>query len=192
MKLPKQAGIQSWALKSRARFLKSKQRSHFSCSILCNRRIEWIPAAEIRHLWRESQWKIWAYGQRKWESLHCSANCFLCKPFGMDNQTLLWRSPGCHPVKMKPDRREVFLLLLGLPINPSYLQLAWESPLLVPSVEGQAPGMLRPELTTILSPNTLERQPPPHHNLWSSCVLGVLFFPCSLFSRLLLPGYLRD
>ena len=70
---------------------------------------------------------------------------------------LLWRSPGYRPVKMRPDQREVSLLMLGLPINPSYLQLARKSPLPVPSAEGQAPGMLHPQLTAILSPNTPQR-----------------------------------
>lgn len=61
-----------------------------------------------------------------------SVRCFFCQHLGQD-QTLLWRSPGYCPVKMKPDQREVFLLLLGLPINPLYLELARKSPLLVPS-----------------------------------------------------------
>lgn len=85
-----------------------------------------------------------------------TASCFVCRPFGKD-QTFLWRSPGYRPVKMRPDQREVSLFMLGLPINPSYLQLARKSLLLVPSAERQAPGMLHPQLTTILSPNTLER-----------------------------------
>lgn len=57
-----------------------------------------------------------------------------CEPLCLQgkDQTLLWRSRGYCPVKMKPGQREVFLLLLGLPINPSYLQLARKSPLLVP------------------------------------------------------------
>lgn len=97
-----------------------------------------------------------AYGYKEWESLHSGVSCFVCRPFGKD-QTLLWRSLGYRPVKMRPDQREVSLLMLGLPINPSYLQLARKSLLLVPSAEGLAPGMLRPQLTTILSPNTLER-----------------------------------
>lgn len=95
-----------------------------------------------------------AYGHKEWESLHSGVSFFVCRAFGKD-QTLLWRSPGYRPVKMRPDQREVSLLLLGLPINPSYLQLARKSLLLVPSTEGQAPGMLHPQLTTILSPNTL-------------------------------------
>ena len=100
-------------------------------------------------------------------------SCFVCRPFGKD-QTLFWRSPGYRPVKMRPDQRKVSLHPLGLPINPSYLQLARKSLLPVPSTEDQAPGMLHPQLTTILSPNTLERLFSP---LWSSCLLRVLFFP---------------
>lgn len=40
--------------------------------------------------------------------------------------------PGYRPVKMKPDQKEAFLLLLGLPVNPLYLRLAWTSPFLFP------------------------------------------------------------
>lgn len=118
---------------------------------------------------------MWAYGHKEWESLHSGVSCFVCRPFGKD-QTLLWRSPGYRPAKMRPDQREVSLLMLGLPINPSYLKLARKSRPLVPSVEGQAPGMLHPQLTTILSPNTFSP-------LRSSCLLRVLFFPPALSSR---------
>lgn len=92
--------------------------------------------------------------------MHWGVNCFVSRPIGED-QTLLWRIPGYRPVKMRPDQREVSLLMLGLLINPSYLQLARKSPLLVPLAEGQASGMLHPQLTTILSPNTPERLSPP-------------------------------
>lgn len=104
--------------------------------------------------------------------------CFhVCEavPFAKD-QTPLCRNPGYCPVKMKPDQKEVFLLLLGLPINPLYLRLARTSPFRFSSEKGQAPAMVRSKLTTILSPNTQERHPP------SSCLLQVLFFPCSFFS----------
>lgn len=40
--------------------------------------------------------------------------------------------PGYRPVKMKPDQKEAFLLLLGLPVNPLYLRLARTSPFLFP------------------------------------------------------------
>ncbi len=105
-------------------------------------------------------------------------SCFVCRPFGKD-QTLLGRIPGYRPVKMRPDHREVSLLMLGLPINPSYLQLARKSPLLVPSAEGQAPGMLHLQLTTILSPNTPERLFSPSDRLVS---YEFCFFP-ALSSR---------
>lgn len=58
--------------------------------------------------------------------------CFhVCKavPFAKD-QTPPCRNPGYCPVKMKPDQKEVFRLLLGLPINPLYLRLARTSPFL--------------------------------------------------------------
>lgn len=109
--------------------------------------------------------------------------CFhVCEavPFAKD-QTPLCRKPGYCPVKMKPDQKEVFQLLLGLPINPLYLRLARTSPFRFSPEKGQAPGMVRSKLTTILSPNTQERHPP------SSCLLQVLFFPAlsSPLARLL-------
>lgn len=72
--------------------------------------------------------------------------------------------------------RDVSLLMLGLPINPSYLDLARKSLLLVRSAKVQAPGMLHPQLTMICSPNTPKRlfSPPP---IWSSCLFQILFFP---------------
>lgn len=132
------------------------------------------------------KWRIWAHGHKEWESLHTGVSCFVCRPFGKD-QTVFWRSPGYCPVKMRPDQREVSLHPLGLPINPSYLQLARKSLLPVPSTEDQAPGMLHPQLTTILSPNTPERLFPPSDRPVS---YEFCFFPCSLFK--VLPGYLRD
>lgn len=94
------------------------------------------------------------------------------------DHTPICRNPGYCPVKMKPDQKEVFLLLLGLPINPLYLRFARTSPFRFSPEKGQAPGMVRSKLTTILSPNTQDRHPPPP----SSCLLQVLFFPCSFFS----------
>lgn len=130
----------------------------------------WITAAEIIQLLSKLQWKMWTHGHEKWESLKSSASC---RPFVKD-QTLLWRSPGYCPVKMRPVESYASMLLLGLPINPSYLPLARKSPLLAPSTEGQAPGMLHPQLTTILSTNTLERL--------SSPLLIVLSLTSSVFS----------
>lgn len=104
--------------------------------------------------------------------------CFhVCEavPFAKD-QTPLCRKPGYCPVKMKPDQKEVFLLLLGLPINPLYLRLARTSPFRFSPEKGQAPGMVRSKLTTILSPNTQERHPPILLSVASSV------FPCSFFS----------
>lgn len=112
--------------------------------------------------------------------------CFhVCEavPFAKD-QTPLCRRPGYCPVKMKPDQKEVFLLLLGLPINPLYLRLARTSPFRFSPEKGQAPGMVRSKLTTILSPNTQERHPP-HPLVCCKFCFSLLFL-------LLLPGYLRD
>lgn len=106
---------------------------------------------------------------------------FFCEPFGKA-QTPLPRSPGYHPVKMKPDQKEVF----GLFINSLYLLLARTSSFPVPSREGRAPVMRHAKLPTILSPSTPERLFPRS----SSCLLQVVFFP--LRSLLFLPGYLRD
>lgn len=61
---------------------------------------------------------------------------------------------------MKPDQKEVFLLLLGLRINPLYLRLARTSPFRFSPEKGQAPGMVSSKLTAILSPNTQERHQP--------------------------------
>lgn len=107
--------------------------------------------------------------------MHLSVKCFVCRPFGKD-QTRPWRSRGFLPVKMRPEQRDVSLLMLGLPINPSYLDLARKSLLLVRSAKVQAPGMLHPQLTMICSPNTPKRlfSPPP---IWSSCLFQILFFP---------------
>lgn len=88
--------------------------------------------------------------------MHLSVKCFVCRPFGKD-QTRPWRSRGFLPVKMRPEQRDVSLLMLGLPINPSYLDLARKSLLLVRSAKVQAPGMLHPRLTMICSPNTPKR-----------------------------------
>lgn len=117
--------------------------------------------------------RIWAY--KEWGPLHLSVKCFVCRPFGKD-QTRPWRSRGFLPVKMRPEQRDVSLLMLGLPINPSYLDLARKSLLLVHSAKVQAPGMLHPQLTMICSPNTPKRlfSPPP---IWSSCLFQILFFP---------------
>lgn len=79
--------------------------------------------------------------------------------FAKDHSPLWW-NPGYRPVKMKPDQKEAFLLLLGLPINPLYLRLARTSPFLFPW-KGQAPRMVRSRLTAILPPNTQERDPHP-------------------------------
>lgn len=51
--------------------------------------------------------------------------------FAKDHSSLWW-NPGYRPVKMKPDQKEAFLLMLGLPINPLYLRLARTSPFLFP------------------------------------------------------------
>lgn len=105
--------------------------------------------------------------------------CFyVCEadPFAKD-RTPICRNPGYCPFKMKPDQKEVFLLLLGLTIKPLYLRLARTSPFRFSPEKGQAPGMVQSKLTTILSPNTQERHPPPP----SSCLLQALFFPCSFF-----------
>lgn len=113
--------------------------------------------------------------------------CFyVCKAdsFAKD-RTPICRNPGYCPFKMKPDQKEVFLLLLGLPIKPLYLRLARTSPFRFSPEKGQTPGMVQSKLTTILSPNTQERHPPP-------ILLSVISSVFPLLFLLLLPGYLRD
>ena len=131
----------------------------------------WIAAAELSQLWSEG------CGLMDRRNL-CIGVWAALSAGPLVRIRLLWRSPGYRPVKMRPDQREVSLLMLGLPINPSYLQLARKSPLPVPSAEGQAPGMLHPQLTAILSPNTPQRLF--FFPLRSSCLLRVLFFPLAL------------
>lgn len=129
----------------------------------------WMAAAEISQLRCESHGLM---------GIGNGNLCFhVCEavPFAKD-QTPLCRKPGYCPVKMKPDQKEVFLLLLGLPINPLYLRLARTSPFRFSPEKGQAPGMVRSKLTTILSPNTQERHPPILLSVASSV------FPCSFFS----------
>lgn len=145
---------------------------------------KWIPAAEISHLWSESQWKIWAYGHRKWESLHSGVSRFVCKV-----RIRLFSGVAQATVQLKwsQTRERSFLLLLGLPINPSYLQLARKSCSL-----NTGPGSRDAPSEAYHNPfskHSRENFFPP---LWSSCLLRVLFFPCSLLSPLFLPGYLRD
>lgn len=132
-----------------------------------------MAAAEISQLWCESH------------GLMYIGNGTLCVhvgkpvPFAKD-QTPLCRNPGYCPVKMKPDQKEVFLLLLGLPINPLYLRLARTSSFCFSPEKGQALGMVQSKLTTILSPNTQERHLPILLSVASS-VFPLLF----LLARLL-------
>lgn len=104
--------------------------------------------------------------------------CFhVCEavPFAKD-QTPLCRNSGYCPVKMKPDQNKVFLLLLGLPINPLYLRLARTSPFHFLPEKGQAPGMVRSKLTTILSPNTQGETPAHSLVCYKFCFSPALFF----------------
>lgn len=116
------------------------------------------PAAETRSVWRKRT-GMFAFALSAGPSVRIR----------------LWRSQDLYSVKSRPDQREVLILLLGLLINPSYLELAHKS--LLPVLLAQGPGMLLSQLTMILPPNT-ERDflPPP----WSSCLLSSGFSLLSL------------
>lgn len=91
----------------------------------------------------------------------------------------LWRNPGYRPVKMKPDQKEAFLLLLGLPVNPLYLRLARTSPFLFPLKRVRLHGWSGLSLPqSFLLTHRRQTPTPPS----SSCLLQVLFPPPALLS----------
>lgn len=129
-----------------------------------------MAAAEISQLWCESHGLI---------DIGNGNLCFHvwgAVSFAKD-QAPLWRDPGFRPVKMKPDQKEVFLLLLGLPINPLYQRLARTSPFLFPLKRVRHQGWSSLSLPQSFL-QTHRRDSP----LSSSCLLQVLFFPPALSS----------
>lgn len=83
--------------------------------------------------------------------------------FAKDHSPLWW-NPGYRPVKMKPDQKEAFLLLLGLPVNPLYLRLARTSPFLFPLKRVRLHGWSGLSLLqSFLLTHRRETPTPPHH-----------------------------
>lgn len=102
---------------------------------------------------------------RAWEPLD------LC--FGRE-QTPLWWSPSFHPFNRKKELNSVFLLMLGLLMNTSYLSLHGSLCFLLFQQMAKVQRRSILSLTWSLL-QTLQRDffPP----LWSSCLSWVVFFP---------------